>query len=227
MFIILFFSPLSASFGLSIEQHYYQKKTGSNLIYFDWRLEREEDLKLITLLGKERDVTRMNNDFSTQSWVINDPSTTTNMTVLRNNNELIMNGIFKGEKVERSIKVDSSPWYQALSLSLRQFVDQNRNHIQFWSIRPDNLDVHHLQVNREAEETRTIEGTLTEVIKLKIQLTGLKSAFWSCHYWLRKSDGLFVRYEGPSGPPGWPLTTVELVESPAQAELAEIIQQAQ
>lgn len=218
---------MSASTVLSAEHHRYLKKTGSEWIYFDWRLEQGEDLKLITVLGKELDITRMNKDFSTQFWAIEDPSTSTNMTVLRNNNELIMNGIFKGEKVERSIKVDSSPWYQALSLSLRQFVDQNRNHIQFWSIRPDNLDVHHLQVNREAEETRTIEGTLTEVIKLKIQLTGLKSAFWSCHYWLRKSDGLFVRYEGPSGPPGWPLTTVELVESPAQAELAEIIQQAQ
>lgn len=227
MFVILCFLPLSASSGLFFEQHHYLKKTGAAFIHFDWRLEHGEDLKLVTVLGKERDVTRMNNDFSTQSWVIEDPSTTTNMTVLRNNNELIMDGIFKGEKVERTIKVDSSPWYQALSLSLRQFVDQNRNHIQFWSIRPDNLDVHRLQVNREAEETRIIEGTLTEVIKLKIQLTGLKSVFWSCYYWLRKSDGLFVRYEGPSGPPGWPLTTVELLEAPTQAELAEIIQQAQ
>ncbi len=209
------------------EQHQYLKKTGSKIIPFNWQLEQGYDLKLTTDLGRERDITRMAADFSTQSWTIDDPTLETNIDVSRNNNELIFNGVFKGKKIRRTIMIDSAPWYQALSFSLRQFSNQNRKHIEFWSIRPDNLAVHHLQANREAEELQTIEGITSTAIKLKIQLTGLKSTFWSCYYWLRKSDGVFIRYEGPSGPPGWPLTTVELINSPAQAKLDGSLQQIQ
>lgn len=218
-------APVSAA--PSIEQHQYLKKTGSELIVFDWNLERGDDLKLTTDLGKERDITRMAVDFSTQSWSVDNPTTETNMEVLRKDNKLIFSGTFEGEKIEKTSTIDAAPWYQALSLSLRQFTDQSRNHSEFWSIRPDNLTVHHLQVSREAEEILNLNGISSTVIKLKIQLTGLKSAFWSCHYWLRKSDGLFVRYEGSSGPPGWPLTIVELMDTSAQAKLDGDLQQVQ
>ncbi len=218
---------VSASFGLSIEQHHYLKKTGSEVLYFDWRLEQEDEFELTTVLGKELDVTRMDNDLSTQSWTVVDPTMETDVTVVRKDDELIVDGVFKGKKVDRVIKIDSSPWYQALSFSLRQFTDQNRTHVEFWSIRPDNLGIHHLQVNREGEEIRIIEGIPSEVIKLRIQLTGLKSAFWRCYYWLRKTDGLFVRYEGPSGPPGWPMTIVKLLETSAQVNLDKDFQQVQ
>lgn len=223
----MFTVVVPASSELSIEQHHYLKKTGSEIINFDWRLEQGDGLKLTTVLGEECDVTRMNSDLSTQSWTVNDPATETVLSVLRNDNELMINGVFKGEKVERSVQIDASPWYQALSLSLRQFTDQSLKHIEFWSIRPDSLEVHQLRVSRAAEEIQLIEGTSSEVIKLKIQLTGLKSVFWSCYYWLRKSDGLFVRYEGPSGPPGWPLTVVELIEASAQTKLGEKFLQVQ
>ncbi len=194
---------------------------------FDWHLDRGDDLKLTTDLGKERDITRMAADFSTQSWSVDNPTTATNLEVFRKDNKLIFSGTFEGDKIEKTRTIDAAPWYQALSLSLRQFTDQSRNHLEFWSIRPDNLTIHHLQVSREAEEKLTLEGVSSTVIKLKIQLTGLKSAFWSCYYWLRKSDGLFVRYEGPSGPPGWPLTIVKLMDTSAQAKLDGDLQQDQ
>ncbi|MEA3363760.1 MAG: hypothetical protein U9Q61_10900 [Thermodesulfobacteriota bacterium] len=218
-------APLSAA--QSVEQHRYLKKTGSVIIPFNWQLEQGDNLKLTTDLGKERDITRMDADFSTQSWSIDDPTAKTKMGVFRNGNELTFSGVFKDKKIERTVTIDAAPWYQALSLSLRQFTDPSREHIEFWSIRPDNLAIHHLQVTREAEEILTLEGISSTAIKLKIRLTGLKSAFWSCYYWLRKSDGVFIRYEGPSGPPGWPLTIVELIDTSAQAKLDGDLQQVQ
>lgn len=221
MFILFFIVTLSASLGLSVEQHHYLKKTGSEIHHFDWHLEKGEDFKLTTVLGKELDVTRMDNDFSTQSWTVDDAKVKTHVRVSRKDNVLTVNGVFKGKKVARTIRIDSSPWYQALSLSLRQFVDQSCTHVEFWSIRPDNLNIHRLQASRENEEIKIVQGVPSEVVKLKIQLTGLKSVVWRCYYWLRKADGLFVRYEGPSGPPGWPLTTVELLEPFVQTTLDE------
>lgn len=223
LLLILLFIAVCVSFPASaVEQYRYLRTTGSKTIFFDWRLEQNNELKLTIDLGGERDITRMNSDFSTHRWTINDPTVNTALVVARSDQKLIIDGVFKGNPVQRIVKIDSAPWYQTLSLSLRQLIGANDNHLEFWSIRPDTLDVYRLQVTREAEELLNIEGVSFTTIKLKIQLTGLKSAFWSCYYWLRKEDGLFVRYEGPSGPPGWPMTTVELIDLPKQNRVANL-----
>ena len=203
--------------GSTAEEHLYLRKTGDESSYFNWRLEPGTSLRLITDLQQERDITRMNADLETREWSVKDPAQKIDLQVTRRDNSLLMTGLFKGSTISREVSIDDAPWYQALSLSLRQFTNPNRDHLEFWSIRPDTLDVHKLQVTRSGEELVDMNGTMTKAIKLKIQLTGLKSMFWSCHYWLRKEDGLFIRYQGPSGPPGWPETIVELVAPPTHA----------
>ena len=218
---LVLFIILSAAtiYGSPIEEHHYLKKIGDRVIHFNWRLKSGEDLELTTTLGEERDVTQMHTDFSTHAWSVDDPSTETVIDVVREGDMIIFKGIFKGKKYSRTVTIDSSPWYQALSLSLRQFVDDDQKHLEFWSIRPDTLDIHRLQVNRVAEDGLEIAGVDQKLIKLKIQLTGLKAPFWSCYYWLRESDGVFYMYEGPSGPPGWPMTTVELIVPTSQVRV--------
>lgn len=211
--------PGAAQSSSPIEHHEYHKQTGSESLHFDWQLTRGEDLTLLTTLGNQRDTTRMGHDLSTRSWSVDDPQAKTLIKVFRQGRKLVFQGLFNGDEIDRKVKIDSAPWYQALSLSLRQFTDSEKKSIEFWSIRPDTLDVHRLKVFREAEENIRVNNVTCETIKLKIQLTGLKSVFWSCYYWLRKRDGLFVRYEGPSGPPGWPLTTVELISPCHQAQI--------
>jgi hypothetical protein len=212
----LFMLPGQAA-GSTAEEHLYLRKTGAESSYFNWRLEPGTLLRLITDLQQERDITRMNADLETREWSVKDPAQKIDLQVTRRDNSLLMTGLFKDSTISRKVSIDDAPWYQALSLSLRQFINPNRDHLEFWSIRPDTLDVHKLQVTRSGEELVDMNGTMTRAIKLKIQLTGLKSMFWSCHYWLRKEDGLFIRYQGPSGPPGWPETIVELVASPTHA----------
>ena len=216
LFCGLFVLPVQVA-GSTAEEHLYLRKTGAETIYFNWRLEPGAQLRLITDLEQERDITRMNSNLETRDWSVKDPAQKIDLQVTRRGNKLLMTGLFKGKTISREVSIDGAPWYQALSLSLRQFTNPNRDHLEFWSIRPDTLDVHKLQVTRSDEEQVDMEGTMTRAIKLKIQLTGLKSMFWSCHYWLRKKDGLFIRYQGPSGPPGWPETIVELVDPPAHA----------
>ncbi|WP_321392288.1 hypothetical protein [uncultured Desulfuromusa sp.] len=221
--VLVVFPLLTAAtiYASPVEEHHYLKKTGDKVIDFDWHLRSGEDLELTTTLGEERDVTRMRTDFSTHTWSVDDPATETAIDVVRKGNTIIFKGIFKGKEYHQTVAIDSAPWYQALSLSLRQFVDADRQHLEFWSIRPDTLDIHRLQVNRVAEEELEFAGIDQKLIKLKIQLTGLKAHFWSCYYWLRESDGVFLRYEGPSGPPGWPMTTVELIVPPRQARVGD------
>ncbi len=194
--VLLGFAAGSQVLGLSVEQHRYLKKTGTKTRFFDWHLEKGSDLVLTSDLGGEHDVTRMKADFSTYSWTVDDPAARTHLTVSRKDKTLIMNGIFQGERIQRTIAIDAAPWYQALSVSLRQFIDPRLMSRKFWTIRSDTLDVHKLQVFREGEdtgETRDKKYGGKAAIRLKIQLTGFRAAFWNCHYWLRKMDGLFLR----------------------------------
>lgn len=213
----LFMIPTQGG-GTVSEHHLYRKTTGSESFLFNWRLERGEEIRLITDFQQERDVTRINSELATRSWSVKDPSNNTDMSVSRRQNQLIMRGLFKGKKLEKVVTINDSPWYQALSISLRQFTNPNNTGREFWSIRPDTLDVHRLEVILAGEEAIDLDGTATPAIKLKIQLPGFKAMLWSCHYWLRKTDGLFIRYEGPSGPPGWPDTIVELINYQSRAE---------
>ncbi|MFO7831041.1 MAG: hypothetical protein R6V18_03535 [Desulfuromonadaceae bacterium] len=195
-----------------IEKRQYLKTTGDKEQLFAWRLKYENGLRLDSRIAGEHDVTRMNTALETQSWSVNDPQAGTDMRVVRKGQRLLFSGVYKGREIEREIEVDESPWYQALSLSLRQFAEGEFDGLEFWTVRPDTLDVHRLQVKREGEELLELNGERVSCVKLKIQLTGMKSIFWRSYYWLRESDGLFVRYEGPSGPPGWPMTTVEILD---------------
>ncbi len=211
----LFMVP-SQAYSVSSEQHLYRKATGKEVHLFNWRLERSHEIRLITDIKQERDVTRINQELATRSWSVKDPVVNTDLLVSRHDNELIMRGTFKGKKLNKTVTIDDSPWYQALSVSLQQYTNPNIGTKEFWSIRPDNLDVHKLRVIPAGVEELEVDGQLTTAIKLKIQLPGFKAVFWSCHYWLRRSDGLFIRYEGPSGPPGWPDTIVELIDNETQ-----------
>jgi len=219
LMLMVFIVSGAAQSSSPIEHHEYLKQTGSESLHFDWQLTRGNDLTLLTTLGTQKDTTRMGLDLSTLSWSVDDPQTETLIKVSRQGQKLAFQGVFNGDEIDRKVKIDSAPWYQALSLSLRQFTDSEKMSIEFWSIRPDTLDVHRLKVFRETEESIKINNVTCETIKLKIQLTGLKAVFWSCYYWLRKDDGLFVRYEGPSGPPGWPLTRVELINPCHQVQV--------
>lgn len=201
--------------AIPLEHRQYIKQIGDKNIDFDWQLNVvEDDYELVTSLGGSgEDVTRMNRSYETLSWSMKDEAEKTDLIVRRQGNQLIYSGKFKGEQIERSVEVDDAPWYQALSVSLRDFNRQGRKKMEFWGVRPDTLDVHRLQVIRERDDPLVVDGSPCGTVRMKIQLTGFKSVFWSCHYWMRKEDGLFIRYEGPSGPPGWPMTTVELVGS--------------
>jgi len=203
---------VSADESPRIEKRQYLKTTGEKKQLFSWCLEHGKGLKLESRIASEHDVTHMDSALETQSWSKYDPLKKTDIRVVRKGERLIFSGVFKGKKVARTFEVDESPWYQALSLSLRPFATGGGDDLEFWTVRPDTLDVHRLQVKREEEAPLELYGEPVACVKLKIQLTGMKSILWSSYYWLRKSDGMFVRYEGPSGPPGWPETTVELLD---------------
>lgn len=203
--------PLWHTDAEQVEIYRYQQRTGSQVDYFNWQLTSGSLLRLQTRQQQELTQTRFNNDLSTLSWKIQNPDSQTELTVERTGNTLVMQGTFAGEVINKEVQIDAAPWYQALSVSLRQFTDHEKETIQFWSIRSDTLDVHRLQVTRQQSTLIEIGNDLVPTIQLKIQPTGWRAPFWSANYWLRENDGVFIRYQGRSGPPGVPDTSIVMV----------------
>jgi hypothetical protein len=202
---------LSPVANASADSYRYREQTGKETREFLWTLEQGREVRLTAESSEDCHLTLMDSTLATRQWRLVNPGAATEITVRREKNVLLLNGQFEGKPVASVIEIDSDPWYQALSLSLRALRDAEKQSLEFWTLRPDNLEVHKLRAVRKGVEMLEIEGKLVAALRLEVSLTGLKAMFWRCSYWLRESDGVFLRYRGPSGPPGHPETDVRLV----------------
>lgn len=197
---------------------HYLQRTGEQSQSFSLTLEPGPPLRLKAEGPRERHQTVMESDYSTRRWQLTQSAEGTDIQARREGDSLLLSGRLRGEPVERRQAIDAAPWYQALSISLRNLLDQRVGALEFWTLRPDTLEVHKVRAVRQALETLEIDGEPVAAWRIELRLTGLKALFWRSHYWLRQSDGVFLRYRGPSGPPGQPLTEVGWVGEEARAE---------
>jgi hypothetical protein len=212
--LVLMLSPCPSA-AEQMESYRYQQLTGSQVVYIDWQLAKGETLRLQTRQQEELTQTRLSSDLSTLSWKILNPQNRTDLTVNRAGDTLAMQGVFAGEVINKEVQIDAAPWYQALSVSLRQFIAPGQDSIQFWTIRPDTLDVHRLQAVRQENTFLKIGHDSIPSILLKIQPFGWRASLWSAQYWLRENDGVFIRYQSRSKVPGAPSVSVVLVDPDA------------
>ena len=78
-------------------------------------------------------------------------------------------------------------------------------------IRADALTPIRMQATKVGTDTVLLDGVPTEAVKVRLAPDGLLAAFWHGHYWYRKTDGLFLKFEGRRGLPGSPMTVVHLL----------------
>jgi hypothetical protein len=145
---------------------------------------------------------------NTQEWRVRDSNT--DISAKRLGRIIRFEGTYNGEQIRRDVEIDESPWFQPLSYALGRFSQSHLDSIVFWTIRPDNLDVVKLRAKSAGEEQVITKAGRFPANKVSISLMGLLSHFWKAHYWFRRADGLFVRYEGANGLPGTPTTTIQL-----------------
>ncbi len=121
-------------------------------------------------------------------------------------------GSIRGKQIERNLPLQGLPWYQALSLSLRNHLDEDVIDQEFWSIRPDTMDLHRLQIADIASERLAMDENEVIAYCVEIRPAGWLSPFWKGRYWFSQIDRSFLRYEGDSGPPGSPQTIIKALD---------------
>lgn len=192
----------------------YQSKTGTTIV----RIEEVLQITPTYILNKiERSNGSLsslflNSDYATQRWQYEDIKQGTKLTAQRRENQILVEGTFQGKPVQKIYRIDNSPWYQSWNRDFQQFVLSGKNRQEFWSIQENDLSIYKMVAIREKEEKVSVGNQTVDTIKVTVTLTNWMALFWKVHFWFRKTDGQFIRYEGVQGPPGSPQTVIELVE---------------
>jgi len=204
LFPILIFSEVTSDYKIEIgEDVYYSSfstsKTDSLILYI-YRHEVEEQINYY------------NFDGTTTKFTHIDSTRNIDLTAIYDGANVILKGTSEGKIIDEIIKLDKAPWKQSMSYSLSEFALGDEDKIEYWIIRLDKFKGEKMQADKAGIEDITINGKLYHAIKVKISAAGLRSKFWSGHYWFRSSDGLFLKYDGWNGLPGSTKTIIELIE---------------
>lgn len=195
------------------EQNYvYHSITKDVVVTLNEKVTIKED-EIINIISFDNGAiikTILDPKLATKEWKLHNKGEDTDLIAERSDNSIVIKGDFKGKEITKELKIDNRPWYQAWNLSFGRFVLSNRDRQEFWTLRDSDLKEFVMVVLREKEEIIELNGEAIETVKVKVTLNNWMSKFWKVHYWFRKSDGVFLRYEGVNGPPGTPLTVTEL-----------------
>ena len=203
-FPILLFSETTNDYKITIGKDVYYSSfstsTTDSLILYIYIHETEEQINYYNFNG------------TTQKFTHKDNANNIDLSMIKHGKNIILKGISGKKVIDKIIKLDDSPWKQSMSYSLSEFALSDKEEIEFWIIRLDKLKGEKMQANKAGTEYITINDKSYHAVKVKISASGLRSKFWSGHYWFRISDGLFLKYEGWNGLPGSTKTIIEFLE---------------
>jgi hypothetical protein len=190
------------------EVHCYREVAGASVRDIIWQLDRTDRYTLVSLSPGQRHTTTTTLDYDTLCWQVIDHPGQTDLTANRKDETIVIHGRYKGQPIDKTLRIDRSPWYQATSLSLRGLVASDDDDRVFWTIRMKTLTAHKVRAVKKGIE-RIASGESTEALqRIQLRATGLLAPFWKSDYWFSRPHGWLYRFQAPSGPPGSPMTTV-------------------
>ena len=173
---------------------------GSEETVFTWTMEQGEYITLKTVDPLETTSLRCTENGEVLEWHLQ-RSEHTSVTATRKAETILIEGMVDGDTVNKQLTIDDKPWYQFLSFSLQPFLkDTDALHTQFWILSPRRQEMHLMEALKEGEEPVSLHGKATEAIKVRVAPDGMVGNFFYGHYWYRKSDFLWIKYQGDHGP---------------------------
>ncbi|MEW6427372.1 MAG: hypothetical protein AB1568_04985 [Thermodesulfobacteriota bacterium] len=204
----------------AVPGYLYRERTGEETREFSWTLERQGENILVT--SREKEMSYFNlcrPDGETIRWRMQGPDTA--LEAEREGEVIVLRGRRRQEEISKQLTIREDSWRQPLSFSLRELVDSGRAELRFRFIRPDTLELLKMKAVRREQGLIPVPGGELRAEQVEVRMDGLLSGLWSCNYWFRSGDGLFLRYEGVHGLPGTPRTVIELIDRGAADPVPE------
>ena len=205
---LIFVTMLIVPFLLNGMTLVYEEKTKDQLTTHRFDIETTPSGYSVNLQSETGDTVikqtfAVDTHLAALNWAFENSKENTKVTASREGNKIFLKGQGKGKLIEKTFKINKLPWNQTFNIGLERFALSPERSMIFWSIGtrgPGNMKITRFKVKKKGIETITINGKEVEAVYITISLTGLLSIFWTGKYWYRKSDGVFLRYKGKSGP---------------------------
>jgi hypothetical protein len=198
---------------LFAQSFFYSKHTGEERTAVYITKGREADLHTLEL----REEARYSRHFYsspgfTQKWILRDDSLAHDFVAERKGEAIYIRGKFFGEAISKSVKIDQAPWINKIDHGLSAWAVSEHDELVFWVLKlKTDLDPMRFKAEKIGEEDISLPSGTFRAVKVKLTFNNfVLSHLWSAYCWYRKSDGLFLRYEGVNGGPGTPLTVIRL-----------------
>jgi hypothetical protein len=190
----------------------YRKTVGQDTTLTRWQTYHADSLLVRTYQEGEQLHTTWYSGEEAVRFELSDPAEELHVVVERSGDELTLSGTHKGKSLRNTLHLNGHPWLQSMSLSLGQFVLSGASEITYSIFRIDKMKLCTLQAQITGTHELVVNGIPQLATEVQVSATGILAKLWHCTYWFRSSDGLFLRYHGVNGPPGTPVTTIELLK---------------
>ena len=201
LYCVLILSPtLLIAQSCPITNHMYHQQTGSKESVFTWTMKQGEYVTLKTVDSMETTTLRCTGNGEVHEWHLQ-RGKNTSVTATRKEETIHISGVVDGTPVDTQLAIDKKPWYQFLSFSLQPFLKDNETQqARFWILSPRRLEMHMMEATKEGEEPVPLHDKETIAIKVRVAPDGLIGKLFYGHYWYRKTDFLWIKYQGDHGP---------------------------
>jgi len=206
-FIALAFAALDA-FALDTSLSW---KVGNDIVLFDERVTATGGgftAELRTSVG-EFDGLVMDSRRSTLKWQRRVDSEQTDISAERSGSKVVVRGTYKGKPYERTHDIGDLPWYQLHEISYEELYASGVQSASFWTVDRKTMRPTEFKCVRLDEGTISIMGKAVPAVRYSLAVHGVPAFLFTSYFWLRKTDGRFLKLEVPAIL-GLPRSSVEL-----------------
>lgn len=151
----------------------------------------------ITSSVGEYDKLSMDKERSTLEWRRKVPAENTDLIALRTGNIVRMRGKYKGQPYDRTLDFGELPWYQFQEISYEYLHASGARSGNFWTIDRKTLKPSQFRADKSEPEAIAIMGAQVAAAKYDLTVRGVPAFLFSAHFWVRESDGRFLRLAVP------------------------------
>ncbi len=193
---------------------------------FTYRMQKEKEVDTLTIAvartedgytvresqdqGNEERTIETDASYSARTFHFRSVLNGTDYKAERAGNRISVTGMLNNRMLKREFSVNEEPWYQSLEQALGNFSTGAPGSIKFWFLSADDCEIHEMEAASAGTESITAADAVVPARKIKVNLTGFASLFWSAVYWFGAPDNSSLRYETTEGP-GGPRLVIQLV----------------
>jgi hypothetical protein len=134
---------------------------------------------------------------STVEWRRRYEGELTDLAAVRNGSEVRVRGTYKGKPYDKTHDFGELPWYQFQEISYEELHRTGADSGDFWTIDRASLKSSLFTARRKRAVEIEVMGKRVRALEYHLTVSGVPAFLFTSHFWLRQSDGRFLRLDVP------------------------------